>query len=46
MKEIRILISYEERIKLMQNAERLNLPLNNYLRIIVKRELSKKEEGR
>jgi len=46
MKEIRILVSHEERIKLIQNAERLNLPLANYLRMLVHRELSKKEENR
>ena len=46
MKEIRILVSYEERIRLMQEAERLNIPLANYLRILIKRELSKKEENR
>jgi len=46
MKEIRILVSYEERIRLMQEAERLNIPLANYLRILIKRELSKKEEDR
>jgi len=46
MKEIRILVSYEEKVKIIQNAERLNLPLANYLRILVHRELSKKEENR
>lgn len=46
MKEIRILVSYEERIRLIQEAERLNISLANYLRILIKRELSKKEEDR
>jgi hypothetical protein len=40
MKEIRILVSYEERIRLIQEAERLNISLANYLRILIKRELS------
>jgi hypothetical protein len=46
MKEIRILVSYKERIRLIQEAERLNISLANYLRILIKRELSKKEEDR
>lgn len=43
---LHIKISREDKIKLIQNSERLNLPLNNYLRMLVKRELSKKEAGR
>lgn len=46
MEEIRILVSHEERIRLIQKAERLNLPLKNYLRILIYKELSKKEEDR
>ena len=40
MEEIRILVSYEEKIKLLQNAENLNLPLHNYIRMILKRDYS------
>ena len=46
MEEIRILVSYEEKIKFLQNAERLSLPLPNYLRMLVNRELSKKDGNR
>ena len=46
MEEIRILVSFEEKIRLIQEAERLSLPLPNYLRMLVNRELSKKEVNR
>lgn len=46
MEEIRILVSYEQKIRLIQEAERLSLPLPNYLRMLVNRELSKKEGNR
>lgn len=43
---LHIKISREDKIKLLQEAEALRLPLANYLRILIKRELSKKEEDR
>ena len=46
MEEIRILVSYEEKIQLLQNAEELRMPLQQYIRLIINRELSKKDENR
>ena len=46
MEEIRILVSYEEKIKLLQNAEELRMLLQQYIRLIINRELSKKDENR
>ena len=46
MEEIRILVSYEEKIKLLQNAEELRMPLQQYIRLIINRELSKKDGNR
>ena len=46
MEEIRILVSYEEKIKLLQNAEELRMLMQQYIRLIINRELSKKEVNR
>ena len=43
MEEIRILVSYEEKIQLLQNAEELRMLLQQYIRLILNRELSKKD---
>lgn len=40
MEEIRILVSYEQKIKLLKEAERLRLPLQNYIKLILKRDHS------
>ena len=46
MEEIRILVSYEEKIKLLQNAEELRMLIQQYIRLIINRELSKKDVNR
>jgi hypothetical protein len=46
MEEIRILVSYEEKIKLLQNAEELRMLIQQYIRLIINRELSKKDGNR